>query len=143
MANEEALQAQLAEDRAKDEKTKIKETKKTGFLQGLLKNPLVTLSITALIEASPAGLLPGLTGFVIYTYFSEKKAGNDPNLAEYMIVGSAAAIVDAIQAFDLTGFGYFISRALGAPFFFMVMFWRLHTFGLRSAIAKQPKAKKA
>ncbi len=145
MATEDELQAQLAEERAEDRKIKTKETKteKTGFLKGLLKNPLVQLSCFGLLEASPAGILPGWIGFVIVTFFQEKKAGLSPNIAIYMIVGSAAAIVDAINVFDLTGFGLFLSRALGAPFFCLLIFWRLNKQGLSSAMSTKPRVKKA
>lgn len=102
MNHEEAYESQLAEERAKEKPAKAK-PKKVGALKSLLKNPLVQFLIPGLGETLTGGILPGWTAFVIWTYFSEKKAGNSPNLAEYITVGILAIAADLFDILALTG----------------------------------------
>jgi len=78
--------------------------------------------------------LPFWTALVYQTYREEKKSGNSPNVAEYMVVGGLAAGVDSIDWLDLTGFGMIISRAIDIPALIILWSWRINKQGLKSAI---------
>lgn len=135
MNQDEINQTQLAEEQAKDRRYRIgkPEAEKAGLLKVLWQNPIVKLIIPTLVENSPLGVfLPAWTGFVVYTYFEEKKAGNNPNIAEYLIFGSMGLIVDVLQLIDFTGFGLILSRVLGFPFWASIWVWRLSKHGLKS-----------
>lgn len=133
MNQEEVFRNQLAEEKA--ERKKIKTTppaKKAGALRKLLKNPIVQLSIPFLGEAGSGGILPCWTGYVIYTYFKQKKAGANPNIAEYFIVGGLAGTVDIIGLFGLTGVLLTFSYAVSLPPVILLWIWRITKRGVKS-----------
>lgn len=141
MNQEEAFRDQLAEGIAKDNKTKTKSppAKKAGALRKLLKNPLVKLLIPFLGEAGSGGILPCWTAYVIYTYFEQKKAGANPNIAEYLIVGSFAGVVDIIGLFGLTGVLLILSYSVSLPCVVLLWIWRINKRGIKSAMPAKAK----
>ena len=128
--NEDAYAAELAEGRAEDTKkikTKKAKPKKAGALKTILKNPIFKLLIPFGTEMTPlGGMLPSWTLFVIYLYFSEKKAGLNPNIAVYLIVGGGAATVDAIDLIEPTGFGMILAKGIDIPTMGFLLAWRMH-----------------
>lgn len=128
--NEDAYAAELAEGRAQDnQKVKPKKAtpKKAGALKTVLKNPIFKLLIPFGTEMVPlVGALPSWTLFVIYLYFSEKKAGLNPNIAVYLIVGGASATVDIIDWIEFTGFGMILAKGIDIPTLGFLLAWRMH-----------------
>lgn len=152
MNQEEGFQNQLSEERASDRmaepKTKKPGIEKTGALRTalkFLKNPLAKPLITSLGEIGTGGILPGCTGYVVWTYIEEKKTGNpgNPNIAEYLTVGIPAVVVDVIGLLGLTGVLLIFSYAITVPCLGLLIFWGIHKHGLKSATAsKKLKTKK-
>lgn len=139
---EDANADELARDRAQDrKKPKPKaKPKKAGALKTVLKNPIFKLLIPFGVEIFPGtGLLPSWSGYVIYTYFEEKKAGLKPNIAEYMIVGGAAVTSDVIDVLNLTGFGMIIGKGIDIPTIGFLYIWRIHKHGIASAMPGKTK----
>lgn len=125
--NEEQYAAQLAESKARDrEKPEKAETKALGALGKLLKNPIIKLLIPTVAEIGSGGLLPGNLGLVIWTYLDEKKAGQSPNIAEYLIVGIPAAAVDGINLLGLSGVLLIFSWSISVPCLGLLWFWKLY-----------------
>lgn len=144
--NEDAYAAELAESRAattkkemgKRVRKRMKKAKKTGALGTVFKNPIFKLLIPLGLEIVPGtGLLPSWTLYVLYTYHEEKKAGLTPNIAEYLIVGGAAATSDTIDALNLTGFGMIIGKGIDIPTVGFLYIWRINKHGLMSAMTKK------
>lgn len=140
--NEDAYKHKLSADRAADEKIEKKpkkpKPKKAGALKTVLKNPIFKLLIPLGAEIIPGtGLLPSWTLYVLYTYHEEKKAGLTPNIAEYLIVGGAAATSDAIDVLNLTGFGMIIGKGIDIPTVGFLYIWRINKHGLMSAMSKK------
>lgn len=130
---EEQYAAQLAESRAEEGgiKPEKKETKKAGLLGKILKNPLVQFLIPALGETLTLGVLPGWTGFVIWTYFSEKKSGSPPNLAEYITVGILAVAADALDVLALTGVLLLLTFPITLSCGLLLGAWRFYKHGTK------------
>lgn len=143
MNQEEAFETQLAEQRAEKKETKPKKIKKkVKALEKILKNPLVQLIVPSLADLGTAGLFPGWTGIVVWTYISEKKAGKNPNIAEYLIVGIPAGTVDALEYLNLTGVLYILTIFLiTIPCLLALWTWRIykHVTGVKTT---KPKKKK-
>lgn len=139
--NKDAYKAELAEGIAQDNqkvKQKKAKPKKAGILKTVLKNPIFKLLIPLGAEIIPGtGLLPSWTLYVLYTYHEEKKAGLTPNIAEYIIVGGAAATSDAIDVLNLTGFGMVIGKGIDIPTVGFLYIWRINKHGLMSAMSKK------
>jgi len=140
--NEDAYKHKLSADRAADKKiekeSKKAKPKKTGALKAVLKNPIFKLLIPLGAEIIPGtGLLPSWLLYVLYTYHEEKKAGLSPNIAEYIIVGGAAATSDAIDALNLTGFGMIIGKGIDIPTVGFLYIWRINKHGLMSTMSKK------
>jgi len=135
MNQEEIFEAQLAEERAQAKQTKVPKTssKKTGALKTILKNPFIKFLVPFLGEIGSGGILPGCTGYVIWTYVEEKKSGN-PNIAEYLIVGGLAGTADVIGLLGLTGFLLILSYAITVPCLASLFVWRIYKHGLKSAL---------
>lgn len=141
--NEDAHLRELNTDRntgrtQDNQKVKPKKAtpKKAGALKTILKNPIFKLLIPLGVEIPPGtGLLPSWTLYVLYTYHEEKKAGLTPNIAEYLIVGGAAATSDAIDALNLTGFGMIIGKGIDIPTVGFLYIWRINKHGLMSAMS--------
>lgn len=148
MNQEEVFRSQqLAEERAGPRKTEVKKTKpkKGGALKALLKSPIVKLLFPTLGEVGSGGILPCQTAYIIYTYHEEKKSGNpgNPNLAEYLMIGGLAAIVDVVGLLGLTGFLLILSLGVTIPCLILIWFWRLNKHGKKSATpTKKLKTKK-
>jgi len=121
--------SQLNQTRTKAVKTKSKTTNVSKPKGSFLK-----MIIPFLGEMSPLGILPFWTALVYQTYREEKKSGNSPNVAEYMVVGGLAAGVDSIDWLDLTGVGMIISRAIDIPALIVLWSWRINKQGLKSGI---------
>jgi hypothetical protein len=138
---EDIRAAQLAESRAEGGKIKSekKETKKTGLLGKIFKNPLVQFLIPSLGETLTGGVLPGWTGFVIWTYFSEKKSGPPPNLAEYITVGILAIAADALDLLALTGVFLLLTFPITLSCGFILGAWRFYKHGTKSAMPSKTK----
>ena len=132
--NGDDFAAQLAESRAKkgEIKPEKKEIKKTGLLGKVFKNPLVQFLIPSLGETLTGGILPGWTGFVIWTYFGEKKSGS-PNLAEYITVGILAIAADALDLLALTGVLLLLTFPITLSCGFILGAWRFYKHGTKSA----------
>lgn len=130
MVDEDLRAQQLAEDRAKDNRkgeTPPEKTGKGSAFREILGHPVVQCLIPLAIEMTPlGGILPSWTTYVIYTYFSEKKAGRSPNLSEYLTMGSAALTSDAIDWLELTGFGMIIAKGIDIPTVLFLMSWRMY-----------------
>ena len=144
MANEteeDIRAAQLAESRAEGSRIKPekKETKKTGLLGKVFKNPLVQFLIPSLGETLTGGILPGWTGFVIWTYFSEKKSGSSPNLAEYITVGILAVAADALDVLALTGVLLLLTFPITLSCGLLLGAWRFYKHGTKSAAPSKIK----
>ena len=144
--NEDAYAAELAKGRAattkkemgKRVRKRMKKAKKTGALGTILKNPIFKLLIPLGVEIIPGtGLLPSWLLYVLYTYHEEKKAGLSPNIAEYIIVGGAAATSDTIDVLNLTGFGMIIGKGIDIPTVGFLYIWRINKHGLMSAMSKK------
>lgn len=144
--NEDAYKAELAEGRAATTKKemgkmvrkRMKKAKKTGVLKAVLKNPIFKLLIPLGVEIIPGtGLLPSWILYVLYTYHEEKKAGLSPNIAEYIIVGGAAATSDIIDTLNLTGFGMIIGKGIDIPTVGFLYIWRINKHGLMSTMSKK------
>ncbi len=138
MNQEEAFRDQLAEGIAEDRQEKAETqkapAKKAGALKTMLKNPLIKLLIPFLGEAGSGGILPCWTAYVIYTYFEQKKAGANPNIAEYLIIGSLAGAVDIIGLFGLTGVLLILSYGVSLPCVVLLWIWRISKRGIKSAV---------
>ena len=133
---EDIRAAQLAESRAKERWVKPSTTKKKGGLLGkILKNPLVQFIFPSLGETLSGGILPGWTGFVIWTYFGEKKSGS-PNLAEYITVGILAIAADALDLLALTGVLLLLTFPITLSCGFILGAWRFYKHGTKSAAPK-------
>ncbi len=145
MNQEEVFRDQLAErvakDRNEETKTSKAPAKKTGALRKLLKNPAAKLLIPFLGEAGSGGILPCWTGYVVYTYFEQKKSANPsgPNIAEYLIVGSLAGAVDIIGLFGLTGVLLVLSYSVSLPCVVLLWIWRINKHGMKSAMPAKTK----
>jgi len=141
--NEDAYKHKLSADRATDEKIekekpKKAKPKKAGTLKTVLKNPIFKLLIPLGTEIIPGtGLLPSWLLYVVYTYHEEKKAGLTPNIAEYIIVGGAAATSDTIDVLNLTGFGMIIGKGIDIPTVGFLYIWRINKHGLMSTMSKK------
>jgi len=127
MNQEEAFEDQLNEERAvraeKAEKRKAK----------ALNNPLLQWLVPILAEVLTGGIAPGWTAFVLWNYIVEKAGGKTPNLAEYLIIGIPAIVVDALQIFfDLTGFLLILSYAIIGPCLVFLYLWKFHKVGLKA-----------
>jgi hypothetical protein len=121
-----AAQAEKAERRGKA----VEETK--GILSKLLNNPLLQWLIPILAEVLTGGIAPGWTAFVLWNYITEKAGGKTPNLAEYLIIGIPAVIVDAFQIlFTLSGLLSILSYAIILPCLFFLYLWKFHKVGLK------------
>jgi len=139
MANEteeDIRAAQLAESRAKEGGVKPEEgkTKKAGPLGKILKNPLIQFLFPSLAEVLSGGILPGWTAFVIWTYFSEKKSGSSPNLAEYITVGTLAVAADALDTLALTGVLLLLTYPITLSCGLALGVWRFYKHGTKSAM---------
>ncbi len=133
MANnvEEQRKMRFTRDGTKTRKSKTK-IKKTGpgTLKALFKH-LVPFIIPFLAEGVSGGILPGNTGFVLWTYREEKKAGKAPNLGEYLAVGIPAVAVDAIGLLSLTGVFLIFSYAITGPCLGALFIWRIFRHGFK------------
>ncbi len=145
MNNEEAYGNQLNEDRAqtkgKQEGTGVK-PKLSGTLVTLLKRFLPFL-VPAFAETVSGGILPGNLGFVVWTYFDEKKADKSPNIAEFLLMGLIAGGVDAIGLLGLTGVLLILSYAAQAPGLILLFFWRIYKHGFNGPEPSKMKSKKS
>lgn len=145
MNQEEVFRDQLAEGIANDRKEETKASKapakKAGTLRKFLKNPIAKLLIPFIGEAGSGGILPCWTAYVVYTYFEQKKSANPtgPNIAEYLIVGSFAGVVDIIGLFGLTGVLLVLSYGVSLPFVILLWIWRINKHGIKSAMPAKAK----
>ncbi len=137
---EKIYEAQLTEERAKEqeEKIKFKRSKTASRIKKTSTKSFVKLLIPFLIELSPFGILPSWSIFVLYTWREEKKnIGRSPNLAEYLIIGGFAVVADILDVLDLTGFGAIIARAVDIPILAGLWIWRASKKGLKIRPSKK------
>ena len=137
---EKIYEAQLTEERAKEqeEKIKIKRSRVASRIKKTSTKSFVKLLIPFLIEVSPFGIFPSWSIFVLYTWREEKKnIGKSPNLAEYLIIGSFAVLADILDILDLTGFGAIIARAVDIPILAGLWIWRVSKKGLKIRPSKK------
>lgn len=137
---EEQFEEQLAEEKAKDRKLPAKEKAKPKAPAFLRKNPIIKLLIPSLAEIGSGGLLPGNIGLVVWAYIDEKKAGKTPNIAEYLIVGVPAGVVDSINLLGLTGVLSIFSSSISIPCLALLWFWRLNK-GIKKPLETKGKTK--
>ncbi len=131
---EEKFATEINQDRAADKETKTEkpEAEKTkkdklfDLLKTLSRNPLVQLLIPSLADVFTGGLIPGWLGIVLWTYISEKKAGRNPNIAEFLVVGVPAGTVDAIEYLNLTGVLYLLTLPISLSCLVALWSWRFY-----------------
>jgi len=137
MNQEETFADQLNEERAtraeKAEKRKETAEGTKGTLSKALNNPFLQWLVPILAEVLTGGIAPGWSAFVLWNYINEKAGRKTPNLAEYLIVGILAVVVDAFQIlFTLSGLLLILSYAIIGPCLFFLYFWKIHKVGLKA-----------